>query len=93
MKGNGYGNFRSTRERIMAEHDALPAELRFLSCNTDAKWSAETFQSHYDHARAHGLTNRQAVAKVAARISRNEAEDTLRDYGPAHPESPASDRS
>lgn len=66
MKGNSYGNFRSTRERIMAEHDALPAELRFLSCNTVANWSPETFQSNYDHAR---------------------------DYGPAHPESPASDRS
>lgn len=88
MKGNSYGNVRSTRERIMAEHGDLPAELRFLSCNTVANWSPDTFQSNYDHARAHGLTNRQAVAKVAARISRYEAEDTLKHYGPTHPEAP-----
>lgn len=92
MSCNGWGEHATTRERIMAEHDALPAELRFLSCNTVGKWSADSFEQLYDRG-CILMGPHTAVAFTARMIARMEAEDTLRTYGPAHPESPASDRS
>lgn len=85
-RGNGYGNHRSTRDKIMAEHDALDPDLRFLSCNAVANWSPATFDSHYCRQRIMGKSHRAAVQFVAQRITDWEAEDTLKDYGPTHPE-------
>ena len=85
-RGNGYGNHESTRERIMATHDALDPNLRFLSCNTVANWAPAQFDHEYARARLMGQSHRSAVQYVARRITAYEADDTLRDYGPTHPE-------
>lgn len=87
MSGNGYGTHRTDRYTAMREHDALPPELRRVSCYSVAKWSAESLREIYDTGRLmKGLSPAVAVARVARIIAREEAEDTLRDYGRHHPE-------
>lgn len=86
MSGNGYGNHTTTRDRLMAEHDQLHPDLRFLSCYTIGKWSADSFERQYHSLRRSGTPHRAAIAKTAAIIAHEEAKDTLHTYGPRHPE-------
>lgn len=86
---NGYGGHFTTRDRLMAEHDALPAPLRALACNSVAKWSAESFSRLYGHARKGGATHREALAQTAAILAAEERQDTRKTYGPSHPEARA----
>jgi hypothetical protein len=88
MAQNGYGELRTTRKKIMADHDALPAPLRWISANAVAKWAASSIELTYRMHRASGKPHDLALRATAADLRREEAADTLKDYGPAHPEAP-----
>lgn len=80
MSSNGWGDHRTTRTQLMAEHDALPPHLRRLSCYTVCKWTADSF--------THGERD-LGLRGIAAYIRRHEQQDTYRTYGPTHPEANA----
>ena len=88
MSGNGYGTHRSNRYKTMAEHDALPPELRRVSCYSVAKWAAESLLEDYNRGLAMGLSRAAAAARVARLAAEEEQDDTLEAYGPTHPEAP-----
>lgn len=88
MAGNGYGDVRTTVEEVMREHDALPRHLRRLDCYTVAKWTADSLPRAWA-ATPPQLPPGERLRRVAALLAAQEAEDTFRDYGPAHPECPA----
>lgn len=86
MSDNGYGTHRTTRARAMAEHDALPPELRRVSCYSVAKWAAECLLEGYNRGLQMGLSRDAAAARVAQRVAEAEWVHTLEAYGPTHPE-------
>jgi hypothetical protein len=85
MSGNGHGK-PTTIYQIMAEHDALHPDLRFLSCYAVTKWAADGIDLLYGRALMMGAGPRTAVAYVAERLEEAQAKFTRRDYGPTHPE-------
>lgn len=85
MSGNGHGK-QTTIDQIMAEHDALHPDLRFLSCYAVTKWSGDSIDYLYGRALMLGASHRRAVVYVAARLEEKQASFTRRDYGLTHPE-------
>lgn len=87
MAGNGYGGYRTTVEKMMREHDALPRHLRLLDCYTVAKWAGDSLPRAWADTPPQ-LPPGERLRRVAARLAALDAEDTFKDYGPAHPECP-----
>ena len=90
MAGNGWGEVKTSREKIMREHDALPQAMRLVGISTTAKWTASSIRnawadvaSGYPGMRHHHMRRTLDILDAAC------GEDTFRHYGPNHPECPA----
>lgn len=86
MIGNGYGDGWTTRDKLMREHDALPASLRVISSYAVARWSAGAIEGYYLNAFRRRRNHERALAQTLKAIAAEEALDTLETYGPNHPE-------
>lgn len=84
-RGNGYGPYRTTVDASMMAYDAAPPAVRWLIRNAVAKWAAEPLAKLY-HARREFQTHEAAMRHLSSVIANREAADTLKAYGPAHPE-------
>lgn len=85
-RGNGYGTARTTRERDLALHDGMPPWLRFVGNYAVAKWDAAGLLVSLQKRRLDGMTSQAAMQDLLAMIARVERADTIRAYGPTHPE-------
>lgn len=75
---NGYGDYWTTRAAEMAAHDASPPPLRFALQNAVGPWSAQRMLAAWH--------NGAPVALLTRIIQRGDQSDTLKTYGPTHPE-------
>ncbi len=88
MMGNGYGNTKMSRDRIMREHDALPKGARLLSCYTVANWAPDSLHGFWRAASDGARSPAEQIRLAAAMIRAEEGVDTFEGYGPEHPECP-----
>ena len=87
MSGNGYGNVRVTREANMAAYDTAPPPLRWLMRNAVSPYSAvHMVRLYWDMRQKNGLSHRDAVALATQRGQEVDRAETLKAYGPTHPE-------
>lgn len=88
MKGNGYGSYKTTRDADLAAYDASPPLLRWIARNAVADWAAKPMLKHWRELEAFGIPGRDIARAMASDIRASEARDTLKYYGPTHPEAP-----
>lgn len=83
---NGYGTHKTTMAASMQAYDGASSAVRWTARYAVGKWSCLCLQAKYDDfAIAEGSWDKAAI-RLMRWINEQEAKDTLRDYGPAHPE-------
>lgn len=82
---NGYGTFLTTRKAAMAAYDRAAPEVRFLMQNAVANWSPKYLMHEY-RALSEFYPRDRALRRLAGHMNKEERADTLKDYGPLHPE-------
>lgn len=91
MTCNQTHGHRTTLERMMREHDALPQIARMVGCYAVSKYDAISCRAAVQDASfgRPSLTRTDILQRALALLDKNEAEDTFRFYGPKHPECPS----
>lgn len=75
---NSYGEVKCTREADLAAYDRCPPRLRWALAYAQGPWSAEFVLK----ANRRGVPEREIMRAMAL----GDRHDTLRHYGPTHPE-------
>jgi hypothetical protein len=88
MSNQQFGDYRVTREKDMAAHDASPKWLRDITNYTVVKWgSPPLLRDVREMLPSLGATRVRGV--ILRVIGEAEPEHTFRTYGPLHPEADA----
>ena len=75
---NGWGDYQVTRETNMAAYDTCPPRLRWAMAYAQGPYAAPpVLKAHRD-----GIPD----AVIIRAMRQQDREDTLRHYGPTHPE-------
>lgn len=82
---NGYGNIQVTRQADMAAYDNAPPQLRWLLRNAVGAFSSQHLVDRYWRNRV-GMGHSAALADCAGAIIAVDQTQTLKAYGPTHPE-------
>jgi hypothetical protein len=84
---NGYGSWRMTPESDLAAYDRSPPLLRQAQAYAVAKWAAEPqLRDYHKLVREMGYSPQSACQLIMQTMAKAERKDTLKDYGPTHPE-------
>lgn len=82
---NGYGDKLVTRSEDLRAYDALPPLLRRAVAYAVSPWSSWHLQQHYC-AIAAKSGRAQAAQALIRHMIRGDRAQTLKAYGPSHPE-------